>query len=87
MSMENSKQLNGSKQLGVVSEVQESEKGEIGVGSSFEELEMSSPRVFGDLSPEALKYIQRLQSEISNAKQVSKNCYALLGNILEFGLR
>ena len=71
MSLENSKQLNGSKQLGV-SEVQENEeRDEIGVSTSFEELEISKPQVFGDLSPEALNYIQRLQSEISNAKQVS----------------
>ncbi|KAI4347651.1 hypothetical protein L6164_008443 [Bauhinia variegata] len=29
----------------------------------------SSPRVFGDLSPEALNYIQQLQSELTNAKE------------------
>ncbi|CAH8370672.1 unnamed protein product [Eruca vesicaria subsp. sativa] len=35
-----------------------------------EELErMSPPQVFGDLSPEALSYIQQLQSELTNMKE------------------
>ncbi|KAL5582458.1 hypothetical protein UlMin_014900 [Ulmus minor] len=68
--MKNSERLNQSKQDGN-SEGQESEEkdGEIGFGSSMEELEASSPQVFGNLSPEALNYIQRLQSELSNAKE------------------
>ncbi|WCJ20884.1 hypothetical protein M5689_003087 [Euphorbia peplus] len=41
----------------------ESSAGEIGCDLEF------SPQVFGDLSPEALNYIQKLQSELSNAEQ------------------
>ncbi|KAL5793123.1 hypothetical protein ACOSP7_001717 [Xanthoceras sorbifolium] len=43
----------------------ESEGGDI----SVEDLERMSPQVFGDLSPEALNYVQRLQSELSNVKE------------------
>lgn len=71
--MDNSEKLNRSKQQGV-SEGQEIQvkDGESGFGTSMEELETTSPQVFGNLSPEALNYIQRLQSELSNAKEVSK---------------
>ena len=31
----------------------------------------SRPRVFGDLPPQALNYIQQLQSELTNAKEVT----------------
>lgn len=36
----------------------------------IEDLKSIGPQVFGDLSPEALNYIQRLQSELSDAKEV-----------------
>ncbi|KAG6719850.1 hypothetical protein I3842_03G027700 [Carya illinoinensis] len=35
----------------------------------IEDLKSIGPKVFGDLSPEALNYIQRLQSELSDAKE------------------
>lgn len=38
---------------------------------SIEDLERRAPQIFGDLSPEALNYIQKLQSELSNVKEVS----------------
>ncbi|ESQ41471.1 hypothetical protein EUTSA_v10013974mg [Eutrema salsugineum] len=47
-----------------------SEKGvSEGLGNCVEELESMSPQVFGDLSPEALSYIQHLQSELSSMKE------------------
>lgn len=68
--MENSEKLNRSKQQGVSEgqEIQDKDS-ESGFGTSMEELETTSPQVFGNLSPEALNYIQRLQSELSNAKE------------------
>ncbi|KFK25735.1 hypothetical protein AALP_AA8G152800 [Arabis alpina] len=39
------------------------------LGNCVEELERMSPQVFGDLSPEALSYIQHLQSELSTMKE------------------
>ncbi|KAK4272058.1 hypothetical protein QN277_020658 [Acacia crassicarpa] len=42
---------------------------EISSDVRFEDLESCSPRVFGDLSPEALNYIQQLQSELTNVKE------------------
>ena len=36
----------------------------------FEELEKIRPRVFGDLSPEGLKYIEKLQAELSDVEKV-----------------
>lgn len=36
---------------------------------SVEDLERISPQVFADLPPEALNYVQRLQSELSNVKE------------------
>lgn len=71
--MENLEKLNRSKQQGVSEgqEIQDKDS-ESGFGTSMEELETTSPQVFGNLSPEALNYIQRLQSELSNAKEVSK---------------
>lgn len=71
MSNENSKLVNESKQDGVSEVLENEEKDEIGSGASSQELEVMSPKLFGDLSPEALNYIQQLQSELSNAKQVS----------------
>lgn len=38
-----------------------------------EDLERISPQVFGGLSPEALNYIQRLQSELSSVQEVEFN--------------
>ncbi|XVE68016.1 hypothetical protein DITRI_Ditri09bG0034500 [Diplodiscus trichospermus] len=35
----------------------------------FEELNKIMPRVFGDLSPEALKYIEKLQAELSDVEE------------------
>lgn len=48
-----------------------SESGQIGV----ENLEEISPQVFGGLSQEALNYIQRLQSELSDVKEVSSEYF------------
>lgn len=49
--------------------------GEKGVGAGVEEcaeeLEKMNLQNFGDLSPEALNYIQQLELELSTAKQVS----------------
>lgn len=42
-----------------------------GFGASNQYLDSVTPQVFGDLSPEALNYIQRLQSELTNVKEVS----------------
>ncbi|KAL0014200.1 hypothetical protein SO802_001269 [Lithocarpus litseifolius] len=36
---------------------------------SIEDLERRAPQIFRDLSPEALNYIQKLQSELSNVKE------------------
>ncbi|GKV08611.1 hypothetical protein SLEP1_g20219 [Rubroshorea leprosula] len=55
-----------SKQSEVLEE--KSEGGELGVGS-IDELEGVRPQIFGDLSPEALNYIQKLQSELSEAEE------------------
>lgn len=70
--MKNSQKLKQSKLEGVL-EAQEIEDkdSEIGSETSIEELERMSPQVFGNLSPEALSHIQRLQSELSNMKEVS----------------
>lgn len=43
------------------------------LGNCVEELERMSPQVFGELSPEALNYIQHLQSELTSMKEVSPN--------------
>ncbi|XP_010448749.1 PREDICTED: uncharacterized protein LOC104731160 isoform X2 [Camelina sativa] len=40
------------------------------LGNCVEELERLSHQVFGDLSPEALSYIQHLQSELSTMKEL-----------------
>lgn len=45
------------------------EEGESPSGG-FEELDKKRLRVFGDLSPEALKYIEKLQAELSNMEEV-----------------
>lgn len=42
---------------------------EIGSDVVLNGLESCSPRVFGDLSPEALNYIQQLQSELTRVKE------------------
>lgn len=42
-----------------------------GFGASNQYLDSATPQVFGELSPEALNYIQRLQSELTNVKEVS----------------
>ncbi|XVF16497.1 hypothetical protein REPUB_Repub10bG0036300 [Reevesia pubescens] len=44
------------------------EERESGSGG-FEELDKIRPRVFGDLSPEALKYIETLQAELSDTEE------------------
>ncbi|XWS44239.1 hypothetical protein CRYUN_Cryun15aG0027400 [Craigia yunnanensis] len=44
------------------------EERESGSGG-LEELEKIRPRVFGDLSPEALKYIEKLQAELSDVEE------------------
>ncbi|XP_054802501.1 uncharacterized protein LOC129306141 isoform X2 [Prosopis cineraria] len=45
---------------------------EIGSDVVLNGLESCSPRVFGDLSPEALNYIQQLQSELTRVKEVTE---------------
>jgi hypothetical protein len=54
-----------------VSEEEEKESEDRDSDLSIEGLDRIGLQVFGDLSPEALDYIQRLQSELSNAKEVS----------------
>lgn len=39
------------------------------LGNCAEEVEGMSPQVFGDLSPQALSYIQQLQSDLSSMKE------------------
>lgn len=41
-----------------------------GGGDGDEDLERIRPQVFADLSPEAMNYIHKLQSELSNVKEV-----------------
>lgn len=56
----------GGEQLGEIEEVVSD--------SGFKDLETcssSSAKVFGDLPPQALKYIQQLQSELTNMKEVT----------------
>ncbi|KAE8021606.1 hypothetical protein FH972_007482 [Carpinus fangiana] len=55
-----------------VSEEEEKESEDRDSDLSIEGLERIGLQVFGDLSPEALDYIQRLQSELSNAKEELK---------------
>ncbi|KAF2308649.1 hypothetical protein GH714_011709 [Hevea brasiliensis] len=65
--VENLEKLNSSKQNEQSTERSEENVrggGEIGI----QDLEIS-PQVFGDLSPEALNYIQKLQSKLSNMEQ------------------
>ncbi|XP_065879429.1 uncharacterized protein [Euphorbia lathyris] len=67
LSVESSNMSNSSKQddkSREQTEESESRVGEVGI----HDLEIS-PQVFGDLSPEALNYIQKLQSELSYAEQ------------------
>lgn len=49
----------------------EEEDSEVGFGTKMEDLEATSPKVFGNLSPQALNYIQKLQSELSQAQEVN----------------
>ncbi|XP_022740687.1 uncharacterized protein LOC111292524 isoform X2 [Durio zibethinus] len=52
------------------SEVVEEKREDRKSGSGeFEELEKIRPRVFGDLSPEALKYIENLRAELSDLEE------------------
>lgn len=56
------------------SEVGDRGGGETGIGAGVEgcaeELEKMNLQIFGDLPPNALKYIQQLEMELSTAKQV-----------------
>lgn len=58
--------LNRSKPM----EVSDVEETLVGVDSDVEDLDRTRPRLLTDLPPEALKYIQQLQSELSNLKDV-----------------
>ncbi|VVA20210.1 PREDICTED: DUF760 domain-containing [Prunus dulcis] len=73
ISSENSMPSDRSK-IGGASEMAESEEMHSinGVRMSSEFLDSTAPQVFGDLSPEALNYIQRLQSELTNVKEELK---------------
>lgn len=51
-------------------EVSDVEEIRVGVDSTMENLDTTGPRLLTDLPPEALKYIQQLQSELSNLKDV-----------------
>ncbi|KAM6549923.1 hypothetical protein CsatB_021599 [Cannabis sativa] len=67
---ESSEKLKQSSREGVSEEGKiENKDGEIVFETSIEELETTSPQIFGNLSPEALNYIQRLQTELSNVKE------------------
>ena len=50
-------------------EVSDVEEIRVGVDSNLEDLD-TRPRLLTGFSPEALKYIQQLQSELSNLKDV-----------------
>ena len=50
-------------------EVSDIEENRVGVDSNMEDLD-TRPRLLSDLPPEALKYIQQLQTELSNLKDV-----------------
>lgn len=68
----NSRSLDRSKIDGSSEMVDDEERdGGNGFGASNQYLDSVTPQVFGDLSPEALNYIQRLQSELTNVKEVS----------------
>ncbi|KAF2308646.1 hypothetical protein GH714_011696 [Hevea brasiliensis] len=65
--VENLEKLNSSKQN--EQSIEQSEENVSGGGEiGIQDLEIS-PQVFGDLSPEALNYIQKLQSKLSNMEQ------------------
>ncbi|XP_062106758.1 uncharacterized protein LOC133818079 [Humulus lupulus] len=66
--MENSEKLKQSSREGV-SDDQKIENKDGKIVHDIQGLETTSPQVFGNLSPEALNYIQRLQSELSNVKE------------------
>ncbi|KAF4376606.1 hypothetical protein F8388_025477 [Cannabis sativa] len=69
---ESSEKLKQSSREGVSEEGKiENKDGEIVFETSIEELETTSPQIFGNLSPEALNYIQRLQTELSNVKELA----------------
>ena len=53
---------------------EESEESGNGGGEVCGEDMEISPQVLGDLSPEALRYIQQLQTELSSAKEVRIVC-------------
>lgn len=50
-------------------EVSDIEENLVGVDSNMEDLD-TRPRLLSDLPPEALKYIEQLQTELSNLKDV-----------------
>lgn len=82
ISVDGLKRLSVSRQIEVLDkkcEKRVNESGQIGV----EILEEVSPQIFGGLSQEALNYIQRLQSELSDVKEVSCEYFMLFG--FQFG--
>ncbi|KAB2613959.1 hypothetical protein D8674_036275 [Pyrus ussuriensis x Pyrus communis] len=73
ISTENSVPLDRSEMDGVSDRVESGERdGGNGIGLSSELLDSATPQVFGDLPPEALNYIQTLQSELTNVKEELK---------------
>ncbi|KAJ7974488.1 Seed maturation-like protein [Quillaja saponaria] len=70
ISPDSSKSLNCPEQREISEEKDSEDRNiETGFDLEFEDLERRSPHIFGDLSPEALTYIQQLQSELSNANE------------------
>ena len=71
-STENSVPLDRSEIDGVSDRVESEERDDgNGIGVSSELLDSATPHVFGELPPEALNCIQRLESELTNVKEVS----------------
>ncbi|KAE8667563.1 putative F-box protein [Hibiscus syriacus] len=60
----------GQREVQVVEKNREEVEGENG---EYDELEDIRPRVFRDLSPEALKYIEKLQAELSDMEEELSN--------------
>ncbi|KAM1715842.1 hypothetical protein ACFX11_023869 [Malus domestica] len=72
-STENSVPLDRSEIDGVSDRVESEERDDgNGIGVSSELLDSATPHVFGDLPPEALNCIQRLESELTNVKEELK---------------
>lgn len=69
-SMESLTELDSTKEKEEIREERKEEGSRDGVVGDRDCVEIS-PQILGDLSPEALNFIQQLQSELSDVKEVS----------------